>query len=61
MMNRNNFMKWENPGVALITGSSSGIGKEFACQLAKQGFNLILVARREQKLKEIARELEEKY
>lgn len=53
-------MNWENPGVALITGSSSGIGKEFARQLANQGFNLILVARREQKLKEIAKDLEKK-
>lgn len=61
MIDRINFMNWENPGVALITGSSSGIGKEFARQLAKQGFNLILVARREKKLKEIARELEENF
>ncbi|MHA2051752.1 MAG: SDR family NAD(P)-dependent oxidoreductase [Promethearchaeota archaeon] len=59
MVAKSNFMNWEDPGVALITGSSSGIGKEFARQLANQGFNLILIARREEKLRGIAKDLEE--
>lgn len=42
---------------ALITGASSGIGKEFAKQLAELGFNLILVARRKEKLEELTNEL----
>lgn len=40
--------------VALITGASSGIGKELAIQFAKHGIDLILVARSGQKLQELA-------
>lgn len=41
----------------LITGASAGIGEEFAKQLAQAGENLILVARREERLQQIAGEL----
>jgi len=43
---------------ALITGASSGIGLAFAKEFARHGFNLVLVARREEKLKAIGAELE---
>lgn len=46
---------------ALITGASSGIGKEFARIHASKGGNLVIVARREDKLKELKEELENKY
>jgi len=43
---------------ALITGASSGIGKATACAFAAEGINLILVARRGEKLLEIKDEVE---
>lgn len=46
---------------ALITGASSGIGYELANIFARNKYNVVLVARSEQKLREIAAELEKKY
>jgi len=46
---------------AIITGSSDGIGKGFAEELAKDGFNLFLVSRTESKLKELSDVLINKY
>ena len=55
-INKNTFGPW-----ALVTGASSGIGKEFARQLAASGLNLVLVARRLPLLEEIGRTLADEY
>ena len=46
---------------AIITGPTAGIGKAISYQLAEKGYNLILVARREERLIEISNELQNKF
>lgn len=47
--------------IALVTGASSGIGRDIARSLAKHGINVIITARRRDRLIELKNELIEKY
>lgn len=44
----------------LITGASSGIGRDMAREFAKRGYDLVIVSRDEEKLKKLQSELQEK-
>jgi len=46
---------------ALVTGASSGIGKEFAQQIAASGINVVLVARRDALLAELGRAISQEF
>lgn len=41
----------------VVTGSTDGIGKEYAKQLAQRGINIVLIARNESKLIQTSREI----
>jgi NADP-dependent 3-hydroxy acid dehydrogenase YdfG len=51
----------KNENFALITGASSGIGEACALTLAKEGKNLILLARRKERLEQLKSKLESEY
>ncbi len=46
---------------ALVTGASSGIGSEFAKQIVARKLNVVLVARREERLKSLAKQIRDQY
>lgn len=52
-------MRLENK-VAVVTGASSGVGRELALLFAKEGCNVVAVARRKERLEELVKENDEK-
>jgi uncharacterized protein len=46
---------------AMITGASRGLGKEYALQLAQKGYDLLLIARNDERLKKLQAEIIEQY
>jgi len=60
MSKREDFIQRYGPW-AVVTGASSGLGAEFAKQLSGAGLNVVLVARREERLNALAQELEQTY
>lgn len=50
------YGKW-----AVVTGSTDGIGKEYAKELAKRGLNIVLISRSIDKLNKIASEIEQEF
>jgi short-subunit dehydrogenase len=55
-LDKSQFGPW-----ALVTGASSGIGKEFARQIAAAGINVVLVARRDALLAELGRAISQEF
>ncbi|HEY8595406.1 MAG TPA: SDR family NAD(P)-dependent oxidoreductase [Devosiaceae bacterium] len=56
LVDTNRFGPW-----TVVTGASSGIGLEFARQLAANGLNLVLVSRRERVLEQVGQRLKQRY
>ena len=61
MINRKKVTKERYGEWAVITGASSGVGKEMTYEVASKGFNLVIIARREDKLKAISSDIQNKF
>lgn len=61
LLPRKNLHARYGGGWALVTGASDGLGKEYCLELAKSGFNVVLMARDNAKLEAVAKEIRDTY
>ena len=61
LISKQNFAVYGQGAWALVTGATDGIGKGFARELARNGFNIILVSRNAQKLRDTAQEIRSEF
>ncbi|MBW2561236.1 MAG: SDR family NAD(P)-dependent oxidoreductase, partial [Deltaproteobacteria bacterium] len=61
MSEQKTYWEWEHPGKVFITGASAGIGASYAKAFAKKGFDLVLLARRRDRLQALANRMESDY
>ena len=54
---RRNLKQRYSGGWAVVTGASDGIGKALAMELAKEGFDIVLIARNQEKTEAVAKEI----
>jgi len=60
-LKKNDLLDNKKPGKAVISGASAGLGLCFAKKLAEYGFDLVLIARRKDRLQDIATRLESEH
>ncbi|ODV61183.1 ketoreductase [Ascoidea rubescens DSM 1968] len=60
-VNYKNYQSKDKDCWAVVTGASDGIGKEFALQLAKKGFNILLASRTESKLAQLSTDIQNNF
>ncbi|MEG0642087.1 MAG: SDR family oxidoreductase [Clostridium sp.] len=53
--------KRDNKGIAVITGGTSGLGKEYSRRLAMRGYDLIITGRRQELLAKVAEDIEKEF
>ena len=61
LLPRRNLKERYGGGWALVTGASDGLGKQYALELARSGFNIILMARNAEKTEAVAKEIRDTY
>ena len=61
LLPRRNLKQRYGGGWALVTGASDGLGKQYCFELARSGFDIVLMARNKEKLEAVAKEIRDTY